>query len=647
MIDKMDGKSMNIVESNIDKLKAIFPEVFNEDKVDFEKLQVILGENIDTNLLEKYQMNWVGKMEAIKIAQQQSTGTLRPCKEDSKNWDTTKNIYIEGDNLEFLKLLQASYQNSIKMIYIDPPYNTGNDFVYKDNFADNIENYKEITGQATKTNPETAGRYHTNWLNMIYPRLKLAKSLLTEDGIICISIDEHEISNLKKVCDEIYGEDNFVGEIIRKTKSMTADNGTGFNLQHEQLLIYGKTKENVLMIGQEKTFDGYQNPDNDPNGDWCSADPSAKSGGPSTYFEIVNPYTLKADLPPKGRYWAFSKQTLENYIKTGKIVFKKSYKETERGFVFKRYKKDATTLNNPVNSLFIENQYMNQAATTELNDIFGNTYFSYPKPVNFIKDLIKANTNEGDIVLDFFSGSATTAHATLYNNSLDNKNRTFIMVQLPELMEQTSAAYKDGYKNLCEVGKERIRRAEDYIKSHSKATLKFKDKESAVKFYTENYNSDLDIDDITVYSYGYSRKIDYGFKVFKLDSSNIKKWDTTPTEDVSQLQMRITEQLDYIKDDRTDLDLVYEIMLKAGLTLDLQVEEKVVEGVKLYVVNNPEFKVGICLDKELTLEAVEKMLSDLDVIGTFIFAENCFKDANQKINTSEILKREDRKMRVF
>lgn len=579
-------------------MKDLFPEVFEEGKINFDKLQVVLGENIDKSN-EKYEFSWNGKFEAMKLAQLQSTGTLIPCKEKSKDWDTTQNLYIEGDNLEVLKLLQKSYVNQIKMIYIDPPYNTGNDFVYKDNFADNIANYKEITGQATKSNAETAGRYHTNWLNMMYPRLKLARNLLKPNGVIAISIDDHEIANLRKICDEIFGENNFIGEIIRKTKSMTGDNGNGFNLQHESLIIYGKDSSQVMLIGDEKDFSSYSNPDNDPNGDWCSADPSAKSGGNSTYFEIKNPFTGKVDLPPLGRYWAFSKETLDSYIKQGRIKFKQSHKDNERGFIFKRYKNNIESLNNPLNSLFaIDNCYMNQVATTELNDLMGDSVFSYPKPVSFIKKLVKASCKDDDIVLDFFSGSGTTAQAVMELNKENQSKLRFIMVQLPEKIENSN-------NTLCDIGEERLRK-------------------SIIKIDDEN---------------------PIGFKVFKLDTSNLVKWNNTPTEDVEELKKRLQQNLFYIVDGRSNMDLVYEIMLKYGLPLTLPITEKKYSDYKAYEIASDTYKVMICLDRNLPIEIIEQMTDE--AVGTYVFADHCFGDANILINTEEILKKKSKNLRIF
>ncbi|MGU8282946.1 site-specific DNA-methyltransferase [Clostridium perfringens] len=323
---KLDGKSFDIIEDNIKKLQELFPEIVTEGKVDIDKLALLFDKarNEDTEGKldgeERYEFTWKGKKEAMRLAQKQSTGTLRPCREDSVNFDETQNLYIEGDNLEVLRALQNSYRGKVKMIYIDPPYNTGNDFIYKDDFKDNIANYKEKMNEAYKTNTNNDGRYHTNWLNMMYPRLKLARNLLTDDGVIFISIDDNEVANLKKICDEILGEENYVGDFIRKTKSSTNDANLNFNIQHENILIYIKSN-NFIFKGEEKDLSRYKNLDNDPNGEWVSSDPSAKSGGDGTYFGIKNPYTGIEDFPPKGRYWAFNKKSFDEFVRIGRIKF--------------------------------------------------------------------------------------------------------------------------------------------------------------------------------------------------------------------------------------------------------------------------------------------------------------------------------------
>jgi len=571
------GSSKNILEDNIKKLKEIFPDVFSEEKVDFEKLKEKIGEFIDDKQ-ERYNFTWHGKNKAKKIAQKPSTGTLRPVKKESKNWEETENLYLEGDNLEVLKLLQKSYHNKVKMIYIDPPYNTGKDFVYKDNYKDNLKNYLEISGQVDEegnmfsTNSESNGRYHSDWLDMMYPRLKLARNLLKENGVIFISIDDNEVHNLRKICDEIFGEKNFVGEIIRKTKSMTADKKTGFNLQHENLIIYSKNVEKIFLSGEEKQFKNYSNPDNDEKGEWTSGDPSAKSGGESTYFKIENPYTGKSDYPPEGRYWAFSKDTLENYIESGKIKFRKEYSENQRGFTFKRYKSELDSSHNPVNSLFsIKNLFMNQAGTKEVQEIMENNIFDNPKPIIFIKKLIKYSTSNDDIVLDFFSGSATTANAIIKQNIEDKKNRRYIMVQLPEPTPEKSDARKVGYKTISDIGKERIRRAGEKIKKENK----------------DNNNID---------------NLDTGFKVFKLDSSNIKTWDVSLEDD---LEENLFDIVDNIKDDRNEHDILYELLLKYGLDLTLPIEKLEINNKDVYVIGLGA--LIICLDEKIDLELVEEI----------------------------------------
>lgn len=592
----LDGKSKDIVSENISILKEIFPEVITEDKIDFDKLKSILGEDIDDSH-EKYSFTWPGKTQAIKESQKRSTGTLRPYKDESKNWETTKNLYIEGDNLEVLKLLQKSYYNKIKMIYIDPTYNTGSDLIYEDDYKDNLENY--LKNQPLSTNSESEGRFHSKWLNFIYPRIKLSRNLLKSDGVIYISIDEHENSNLRKICDEIFGQENFIGEIIRKTKSMTGDDGSGFNLQHENLLIYAKNKELIKLHGEEKEFKNYSNPDNDVNGVWCSADPSARSGGDGTYFPIENPFTHKIDYPPKGRYWAFSKETLKKYIERGKIKFKKEHKDSERGFIFKRYKSDMESIYNPVNSLFsIENDYLNQKGTIELKNLFKAAYFDYPKPVDYIKKLIQYTVDVNEIILDFFSGSSTTAEAIFrFNDENDFKNK-FIMVQLPEKIKDNSDAYKDGFKTICDIGKKRIDIAGD-------------------KIVEESGNKDLDI----------------GFKVFKLDSSNLEKWNPDYNN------IRESLMVDNIKPDRSKEDLIYELMLKYGLDLTWPIKKE----------ENNIYSIGygaliVCLEDSITNENTKEITGQIikiakkSSISRVVFKDSSFNNKDSvKTNVKEIL----------
>ena len=622
-MDKMDGMTMNIEQANVEKLKEVFPEVFADGKVDFDKLQGLLGHYIADDK-EKYSFSWKGKADSLRLAQKRSTGTLRPCKEESKNWDTTENLYIEGDNLEVLKLLQSSYLNSIKMIYIDPPYNTGNDFVYTDDFADGIAHYKEVTGQATKSNPETAGRYHTNWLNMMYPRLKLARNLLTDDGVIFISIDDNEQANLKKLCDEVLGEDNFVAIIPWRKRTAKSDVPFGVSQDYEWILIYAKSQEFSAAIegGTRKYF---ETPDF-PGRPWRIHDLTTQrnaSERPNSNFTMINPKTGKAYPANPNRTWAVTEDTFEGYYNQGKIVFPDDYDFLNISQPAFRYFKDddekkagesfgyiAVSTNLP------KEIGMTKEGTADINELFDKKVFGFPKPVALLKYLISITTkfDKDAIVLDFFSGSATTAHAVMQLNAEDGGHRKFICVQLPEKTDEQSEAYKAGYKTICEIGKERIRRAGEKIKEENK------DKEGI-----EN--------------------LDIGFKVFKLDSSNLVKWDNTPTTDEEEVKKRIQQSLFYLVEGREDLDLVYEIMLKYGLSLTLPVEERKFDGVTAYIINHPDYKVLVCLQPNITLSAVEEM--DKETIGTYIFADRCFADANILSNTEEILKKKDKEMRLF
>lgn len=433
-----------------------------------------------------YEFNWEGKELAYKLAQTPSIGTLIPDKESSKNWDDTENLYIEGDNLEVLKLLQKSYFGKVKMIYIDPPYNTGKDFVYHDNFRDNIANYKELTNQTTRANPETNGRYHTDWLNMMYPRLKLARNLLREDGVIFISIDDNENSNLRKICDEVFGESNYVQEIIWQKKFSPQNDAKYFSLNHENIYCYAKSKDlfsrNLLPMTDEQKS-RYKNLDNDSRGPWTSGDISVSRVTEKDIYGIKTP-SGREIYPPNGRSWRVSEEKLNDLIKDNRIWFGENGDNVPR---IKRFLSEVQNGIVPISLWYHKEVGHTQSAAQNLKKLFNDkALFDYPKPVELIKKELLLATDKNDIVLDFFSGASTTAHAVMQLNMEDIGKRKFIMVQLPELTYEKSDAYKSGYKNICEIGKERIRRAGDKIVSENK------DKEGI-----EN--------------------LDIGFKVFKLD----------------------------------------------------------------------------------------------------------------------------------
>jgi adenine-specific DNA-methyltransferase len=606
----LTGKTPDIGEENIKKLMTMFPEVVTEGKVDFEKLKQLLGEYVDDSN-ERYNFTWNGKGRALRLSQTPSLGTLRPCKEESKDWDKTQNLYIEGENLEVLKLLQKSYYGKIKMIYIDPPYNTGKDFVYRDDFHDSLENYKRITGQvdgngkAISTNTETSGRYHTDWLNMMYPRLRLARNLLADDGVIFISISDAEIENLKKICNEIYGEDNFIGNIIwNSTKSVT--NTALISVSHTYNLVYSKNTGYFIENREEFRLpddgEGFENPDNDPRGPW-KADPFQVGGWrPNQQYEIINPNTGKVYKPNPGCSWKNDYNKFQELLADNRIVFGKTgeggpqrkrfiWEAQERGKVAKTWWDDVETTTN---------------GTQLLKKLFDNiTIFDNPKPVGLIKKMLQLATSKNSIILDFFSGSATTAHAVMQLNAEDGGNRKFIMVQLPEPTDEKSEAYKAGYKNICEIGKERIRRAGEKIKEE------YKDKENI-----EN--------------------LDIGFKVFKLDTSNIRKWQP----DYDNLEQSLMDYVDNFVEGRTELDVVYEIMLKYGLDLTYPIDEFTIAGKKVYSIGYG--MLMICLDDEITTDVARGILAQVKELSPessrVVFKDNGFKTDSNKTNIKEILK---------
>ena len=607
-ITRVSGQSMDIEVMNKEKLMTIFPECFSEGKLDIDKLLNLCGEYID-NDFEKYKFEWKGKSECYRIAGKRSTGTLRPCKEESVNFDTTKNMYIEGDNLEVLKLLQASYYRKVKMIYIDPPYNTGNDFVYEDDFADPMAKYKEVTGQTTKSNPETMGRYHTNWLNMMYPRLRLASNLLRDDGVIFISIDDNEVTNLRKLCDEVFGEENFVTDIIWKHTQQSKNDERHFSRQYNHTIVYSKNLLTLNKFRFERTDEdnkNYSNPDNDPKGLWRSGDVRSPNYRQTMCFDIIAPNGNIIKAPDNG--WRWSEDTLKEKISTGEIIFKPD----NTGIIRKIYlcEQEGRT---PENLWEGERFGTTRTATSDIKNLIdGIAVFDTPKPKELIMRMLQiATNNSDDIVLDFFSGSGTTAHAVMQLNFEDNGNRQFIMVQLPELCDEKSEAYKAGYKNICEIGKERIRRA-------------------GSKIHEQN------------------ESVDTGFKVFKLDTSNLVKWDSTPTEDTQELTQRMALLKDTIKPDRNDLDMVYETMLKLGIPLDYSINEVKVNDKKAYSIGD-DCLVLICLDygqEGITADDIKTMCEEY-VPAKIVASEQAFKDDVALSNAHYILKDHNIEMKLL
>ena len=567
-MDTMDGLSMDLERANLDKLRRVFPECFAEGKLDIDKLLGLCGEYID-NDFEKYRFEWKGKAECLRLAQKRSAGTLRPCPGESVDWEHTRNLYIEGDNLEVLKLLQTAYYRKVKMIYIDPPYNTGNDFVYADDFADPLARYREVTAQTTKSNPETMGRFHTNWLNMMYPRLRLAANLLRDDGVIFISIDDGEVTNLRRLCDEVFGEENFVAQFIWKCRQNKDNrNISGVSVDQEYIICYSKQFGNRVFRGTERKIDQYQNPDNDPRGPWTSANMvglATADARPNLHYDLINPADgINYGCPPKG--WRYDRNTMKRLIDEGRIIWPDDPEGRPRK---KSFLNEISEVLPGYSSVFGDGIYTN-TATKELFSIFQAHYFDFPKPVEVIKQLIEQVTEPDDIVFDFFSGSATTAHAVMQLNAEDGGNRRFILVQLPEVCDEKSEAAKAGYANICEIGKERIRRAGAQMETG-----------------------------------------DTGFRVFKLDSSNLKTWDAAPIDPqagdvIGELANRMNAMIHRVKPDRSDLDMVFEVMLKLGVPLDFPVTEVSVNGKTAYSVGE-DCLLLVCLAPDIQPGDVEQM----------------------------------------
>ena len=476
----------------LNELKDKLPEFFtNNGSFDLNKFKSQLKDKNINELSEGYQLDFIGKDYARRQAGEMPTTVIVPDKKQNKGeGKNSKNLFFTGDNLEVLRHLQNNYQNKIDVIYIDPPYNTGSDgFVYPDSFEYSDEKLEDMFGldddQVARLKSIQGRSSHSSWLTFMYPRLFL------------VSIDENEDTNLKELLDEIFGEANFIGQIIRKTRSTANDSSSGFNQQHESLYVYAQNIQSAELKGEKKSLEGYKNPDNDPRGPWSTDNPSARSGSESTFFEIKNPYTGLIDLPPKGRYWAFSKSTMENWIQNGKFVFKKQYSESQRGFFIKKYASELKSTHKQVDSLFAtDNIFMNQAATKYLRDkIFdGRDFFSSPKPVSLIKKIIQYSSHADSLVLDFFAGSSTTADAVMQLNAEDGGHRKFIMVQLPEKTYHTNsdgsevptkggkAAYEAGFRSIDEISRERIRRAAKKIRQDNELTLP-KDFDGSFKHY--------------------------------------------------------------------------------------------------------------------------------------------------------------------
>jgi len=640
--EKLNGKSMDISAENRAKIKQLFPTVFTEIKndkgetveaIDFEKLKAELGTftELFESRRERYGMDWPGKKEALKLIQTPGNGTLKPCREESVNFDTTENLYIEGDNLEVLKLLQKSYYGKVKMIYIDPPYNTGKEFIYPDNYSESLETYLEYAGlidgdgKKFSTNTANEGRFHTKWLNMMYPRLYLARNLLRDDGVIFISIDDNEVSNLRKMCDEIFGEDNFVSIISVQSNPRGRQSDTHIASVHDYLIVYVKNISSANFLGAPLTEE--QKADFkyiDSRGEAYRllglrqrGSASKRSERPDMFFPIyVNSNTHEISLEVKtgwdavyprksdgtdGR-WMWGKEKCKRDLEF--LVARLIEQRNEYDIFVKDYlNRGDIERTRKFKSIWEAKEYNNQAGTQEVKSLLNCDAMSFPKPKDLLKTMCQMGLNPSDLILDFFSGSATTAHAVLDLNNQDGGNRKFIMVQLPEPCAEDSEAFKAGYKTIADIGKERICRV--------------------IKKLNNEQEGKLDFDN--------SSKQDRGFKVFKLDKSNFRQWqaltpDTPPEKIAEQLELHIN----HISLEATQEDLLYEILIKAGFTPVEKVEQKTIAGKKIFSV--ADGGLLICLEDTVTKELIDA-IAEAEPLQ-FICLDHAFNGNDQlKANT--------------
>jgi adenine-specific DNA-methyltransferase len=618
-----ETKSADILAENIARLKELFPEVFTEGKVDFEVLKQLLGGGVDDRE-EKYGLNWHGKRRARQIALTPSTGTLRPCPEDSVDWDTTRNLMIEGDNLEVLKLLQKSYAGKVKLIYIDPPYNTGKDFVYPDNFQDNIKNYLELTGQVDgngnkiSSNTEASGRFHTDWLNMMYPRLKLARNLLRADGVIFVTIDDSEASNLRLLLDDVFGTENFAASISWKKRS-SPDARDTIGSVHDWIHCYVKNADKIkTAIGKiplsEERVDAYSNPDDDPRGDWASVDMTGMTGRATKeqFFSVTLP-SGRIIGPPEGRSWGIAPKTFDELRDDNRIWFGKNGDSVPR---IKKFLSESD--GQVVPSHWDMNEVgSNDEAKKDANDLMGQPdVFDTPKPVRLINRMIEIGTkkNTDAIVLDFFAGSGTTGHAVMAHNSAQGGNLRYILVQLPEPLDpdtkeqKVASAYCDQLKkprNIAELTKERLRRAAKKIREESPM-----------------FAGDL------------------GFRVFKLASSNIRAWE--PNRD--DIPRTLEASIEHLKTDRTEQDILFELLLKLGLDLTVPIGQKAIASKTVHSIGAGTLLA--CLSNKISTKEVEPLAlgivawrKQLAPAGesTVVFRDSAFADDVAKTNLTAIL----------
>ncbi len=614
-----ETRSRDVIEENIERLKAMFPELITEGPdgaaVNVDVLKELVGDATVTDCDEKYGLSWHGKRRARRLALTPSAGTLRPCPAESVDWDTTQNLMIEGDNLEVLKLLQKSYAGKVKLIYIDPPYNTGNDFVYPDNFQDSIRNYLELTGQVEggaklTSNTEASGRFHTDWLNMMYPRIRLARELLKRSGTLCVSLDDGELANCRQVCDEVFGEENFLATIAWEKVHTRKNSSKTFSVSHDYILVYARDVEewDRTLLPREGPS-AYKNTDKDPKGPW-KPDPITAHNPYSADYTITKPNGVTLGRP-EGGYWRFSEETWNAKVEAGEVVWGTgdSYP------MIKRYLSEVQDGLVPV-TLFTRS-FAGDTATAkkEVDGLFGTQgVFHYPKPTLLLRRLVQICTKPNDLVMDFFAGSGSTGHAVMLQNAEDAGNRSYMMVQLPEPLdpddvEQRAAAEfcagLDKPRNIAELTKERLRRSAEKVKDENPL-----------------FAGDL------------------GFRVFKLDSSNIRSWDPAPDD----LDETLLDAVEHLKEDRTEADVLYELLLKLGLDLCVPIETRTMAGKEVHSVGGGV--LFACLSESLTSDDVEGLAQEIvewhEALApagdtTCVFRDSAFVDDVAKTNMAAIL----------
>jgi len=614
---KTDGASQDIVADNIDKLRELFPDAFTEGsdadgprwKVDFDALKACLGDYVEDER-ERYSFTWNGKDRARRIAQTPSAGTLRPCPEESVNWDTTQNLFIEGDNLEVLKLLQKSYHKQVKMIYIDPPYNTGGEFIYPDRFQDNLDTYLRYTGQVdddgfkTSANSESAGRYHTNWLNMMYPRLRLARNLLKDDGVIFVSIDDHEVQNLRQIMDEVFGPENFIATIMWQKVFSPKNSARHFSVDHDYLIVYARSSETwtpQLLPRTKGQDDLYKNPDNDPRGPWTSSDLSARNYYGAGSYAVTSPGGRVFDGPAPGRYWSISETRFWELNAENRIWWGTDKNSMPR---FKRFLNKVQAGRVPQTLWKYSDVGHTQEAKKELLSRLefdsSESVFDTPKPTRLMQQMLRIGTknDEQAIVLDFFAGSATLGDATMQLNAEDGGDRRYILAQLPE---QTDA---EDYATIADMGKARLRAA---IKS-------------------------ISVDD----DKAHAKTTDLGFKVFKLSDSNIVPWAPS----AGDLKTSLFDSVDNIRHDRSEADVLSELLLKYGLDLAVPIEARDINGKTVHIIGAGALVV--CLADTVGLELVNGIAALKTELAPevmrVVFKDNGFTDDVVKTNAVQILR---------